>query len=527
VRKGGEPFEVQQAAANLTYLKDRPISIALSGLSQALNARAQQDSATVHAGVDQTLPIVTGVVLVALVLGLLIGIYALLQDNAERLRAEAALEHQARHDSLTGLPNRLLFLQRLAEVFDPSSGVPKEAAILMLDLNRFKEVNDTLGHQFGDVLLQRASERLHDALRPTDTLSRLGGDEFAVLLTGTGAEGAERAAQKLLRALELPFDVAGHRIEIGASIGIVCIPEHGADPATVLRRADVAMYAAKSVGGQYRVYANELDAESPSRLGLASELRGAIDREELRVYFQPRVDMRTGAIAGAEALVRWQHPQRGQVPPDEFIPLAEQTGLIKPLTKLVLHAALDEARRWRATGFRVPVAVNLSMRNLQDRDLVATIDGLLGETDAADGLLDVELTETAVMADIPQSLETLGQLRAMGVTIAIDDFGTGYSSLAYLKRLPVGQIKIDRGFVTDLVRSAEDAAVVKAIIDLGHSLGHTVVAEGVEDQATWDWLAEAGCDEAQGYLICRPVPPPEFARWLRLSTTNDLAQRAA
>ncbi|MBV8718094.1 MAG: EAL domain-containing protein [Chloroflexi bacterium] len=523
VLQGGDPFVVQQAAANLTYLKDRPVSAALDELAQTLNTRAHDSSSTVHADVQHTIPIVVGIVAVALLLGLAIGLRAVLSDQDERVRAEAALRHQALHDPLTGLSNRALLLERLAERI--ASNTPK-SAVLLLDLNRFKDVNDTLGHHHGDVLLQFVANRIRGALDPSATVARLGGDEFAVLLSDADAEAAQATADTLLQALDIPLQLADHDVEISASIGIALVPEHGRDPITLLRHADAAMYAAKAAGGGHRVYHADLDRDTSDRLTLIADLRHAIERDELRLHYQPRLDMRTNQVVGVEALVRWQHPTRGLVPPDAFISLAEQTGLIKPLTLWVLRTAVAQIADWRRGGMSLAVAVNLSMRNLQDPGLVGAVAALLDETPLVRGLLEVEVTESAAMSDAKQALETLRCLQAMGLTIAIDDFGTGYSSLAYLKRLPVTQIKIDRGFVRDMATSIDDAAVVRAIIDLGHSLGRRIVAEGVEDERTWDLLVRSGCDEAQGYYMSRPLPAADLMTWLRTSARFDVANAA-
>jgi diguanylate cyclase (GGDEF)-like protein len=523
VQQGGDPFIIQQAAANLTYLKDRPVSNALDQLARDLNSRARERSDELQADSTRTVPTVLGLVAFAFAVGLFVGLRAVIANQRDRANAEAALRHQTLHDPLTGLPNRTLLVQRIAERTRRPNA---RAAVLLFDLNRFKDVNDTLGHHQGDVLLQLAAQRISAALESTAVAARLGGDEFAVFVADADQASAEGAAQALLQAFETPFQLSDHALDVGASIGIALIPEHGTAPADLLREADAAMYAAKAAGGGYRVYTPDLDRDIAGRLDMIAELRHAIEHNQLLLHYQPRMSMRTHEVVGMEALVRWQHPTRGLVPPDSFIPLAEQTGLIKPLTAWVLREAVAHATRCLAEGLRVPVAVNLSMRNLQDPNLVDSVADLLDRSPEARGLLEVEVTESAAMTDVHQTLETLGRLKAMGLTIAIDDFGTGYSSLAYLKRLPVDQIKIDRGFVRDSATNAGDAALVRAIINLGHSLGRQIVAEGVEDERTWDLLVRAECDEAQGYHMSRPLPATELIAWLRTSAQRNLRRAA-
>jgi diguanylate cyclase (GGDEF)-like protein len=399
------------------------------------------------------------------------------------------------------------------------------AALLIMDLDRFKEVNDTFGHQYGDLLLEQLGRRLGGALRESDTVARLGGDEFAVLLPAASAELARQAADRLLAVLEEPFALGGLQLEIGASIGIALSPEHGTDADTLLRRADVAMYVAKRAGTGPVVYSAEQDQHSPSRLALVGELRRAIEHDELSLVYQPKVDYQSGRVNCVEALVRWEHPRHGLLGPDQFLPIAEQTGLIRPLARWVLEAALREAHRWFKAGLDISVAVNLSMRNLHDPQITDTIHELLGRCDVPPGRLLIEITESSLMADAARAMDVLTQLRGMGIGISIDDFGTGYSSLAYLKRLPVDELKIDRSFVSHMALDENDAAIVRSTIGLAHDLGLTVVAEGVEDQAAWDMLSGLGCDIAQGYFVSRPMPAADLARWL--NTWNPRLARVA
>ncbi len=428
---------------------------------------------------------------------------------AERLHQSevlnGALEHQALHDLLTGLPNRTLLHQRVEQSIVAAAPSNASVALLVIDLDRFKEVNDTFGHQYGDLLLQQIGPRLSDVLQPEDTISRLGGDEFAVLLPGASAVRAEHVARKLLAALDRSFSISDISVDIGGSIGIALSPDHAADSDVLLRRADVAMYVAKRAGRGFALYSPDQDQHSPDRLAMVGDLRRAIDGDELTLHYQPKVSLRTNRCIGVEALIRWQHPQHGLIPPDQFIPLAERTGLIKNLSYWVLNAALKQARDWLAEGVDVPIAVNLSMRDLHDAELPDTVDRLLRHWQVEPRQLAVEITENGLMADPARALQTITGLRVMGIRIAIDDFGTGYSSLAYLKRLPVDELKIDRSFVRDLATDDDDLAIVRSTISLGHDLGLTIVAEGIEDAGTSDLLRRLGCDIAQGYFIGRPM----------------------
>jgi len=436
-------------------------------------------------------------------------------DITERARAERALRHQALHDALTGLPNRLLLHDRLAQALRAARRAERPLALLLLDLDRFKDVNDTFGHDVGDGLLRQVWPRLQRLLRSSDTVARLGGDEFAVLLPDDGAEAAIGVAGKLRAALDAPFVVEEHTLAVDVSIGVALAPAHGDDGPTLLRHADVAMYTAKRDQVGIVVYDPARDAYSPERLALGADLRRAIDAGQLRLYYQPKVDLARGRLRSVEALVRWPHPTQGLIPPDRFIPLAEQTGLITRLTRRVLGAALAQRRAWARAGVPLVMDVNLSMADLHDADLPAVIATLLRTYGVPHGALRVEITESMVMVDTGRALETLARLAELGVRAAIDDFGTGYSSLASLKRLPVDELKIDRGFVRDLAHDATDAAIVAAAIGLGHGLGLRVVAEGVEDRDAWDRLAALGCDTVQGYYVSPPLPAAAFLRWLR------------
>ncbi len=443
------------------------------------------------------------------------------QRDVTARRQTDALRHQALHDALTDLPNRTLLGDRLAVALRAAERAATPLALLLFDLDHFKEVNDTLGHHAGDQLLRDVAVRLIETVRASDTVARLGGDEFAVLLPTADAEGAIAAAGTILAALEQPFLVDGQRFEVGASIGVAVAPAHGADAAALLQHADVAMYVAKRGRSGYALYDADQDGHSLRRLALMGELRQTIAAGQLTLHYQPKVTLATGQLQGVEALVRWPHPERGLIPPAEFIPLAEQTGVIGLLTQWVLDTALRQARAWRDQGLACPVAVNLSARLLHDPSVVDTIVGLLDAWGLdADGL-EIEITESAVMADPAGALAILTRLHDRGIRLSIDDFGTGYSSLAYLQRLPIDMIKIDQSFVRELATNGDDAAIARAIVDLGHTLGMGVVAEGVEDDATRARLTALGCDVAQGYYIGRPVPADQLARWVQVAGSGD------
>ncbi len=448
---------------------------------------------------------------------------AFVRDISERMRAQKALEHQALHDMLTDLPNRTLLQDRLEQAIGAARREGTAVSLLLMDLDHFKEVNDTFGHQSGDGLLRQVGPRLAEKLRAADTVARLGGDEFAVLLPEVDAGGATLVAQKILGALERPFLVEQQPVEVAASIGIAVCPQDGEDADSLLRRADIAMYVAKNNRDGYAVSASEPDQHAPSRLALMAGLRRAIERGELVLHYQPLVSLKTGRATSMEALVRWQHPERGLLAPSEFIPLAERTGLVKPLSDWVLHAALAQGCAWHAAGRDLRVAVNLSVRNLLDPKLPDSISGLLSaRSDVNPAWLTLEITESVLMADPERAMKTLLRLQRLGMRLAIDDFGTGYSSLAYLQRLPVDEVKIDQPFVTRMTAEESSAAIVRATIELAHTLGFEVVAEGVENRQTWDLLVESGCDTVQGFYVSRPMPASAVEDWLDRQSTSTL-----
>lgn len=428
---------------------------------------------------------------------------------------QMALEHQALHDALTGLSNRVRLQDRLELALAQARRHSHPVVLMIMDLDRFKEINDTLGHQIGDELLRQLGRRLQSALRAEDTVARLGGDEFAVLLPEAGPGEARQVAMKLQETIERPFSVHAHQLYVGASIGIAVFPDHGADATTLTRHADVAMYVAKRAGAGHGFYDDRRDEHSVERLSLVNDLRAALAEDELHLEFQPKLCLTTNRVVGAEALLRWQHPAYGRVSPDQIVPIAERTGLIQPLLVWVLDAALQSCAQWHDQGIELGVAVNLSARNLQSPDLTREIAAALARHRLPPAFLTLELTESAAMDEPERALALFERISDMGVKLSVDDFGTGFSSLAYLKQFPVDELKVDRSFVIDMLRDEGDATLVHSIIDLGRNLGLNVVAEGVEDAATLERLRDLGCAQAQGYHIARPMECERLRAWLR------------
>jgi diguanylate cyclase (GGDEF)-like protein len=428
------------------------------------------------------------------------------------LRLLALTQREALTDELTGLANRRALLRELAAACE--DGTPA-AALLLCDLDGFKEFNDTLGHEAGDELLREAADRIARVVGRAGRAARLGGDEFAVVIDGAGADEARALAARLRSELAAPLPVAGIEVRVDASVGVALAPEHSRHAAGLLRRADVAMYEAKDARTGVELYDATRDLHSRERLVLAAELRAAVDAGELEVHFQPKVDVTTGRAVGAEALVRWPHPARGLLYPDAFLPAAEQAGLMRPLTLVVLERALAACGRWTAAGRDLGVAVNLSASNLLDASLPDEVAARLEAHGVAPEQLTLEVTEGVMMANPRRSGEVLAAVRALGVAVSLDDFGTGHSSLSHVKRLPVDELKIDRAFVTDLTADPTDRAIVASIIRLAHSLGLAVTAEGVEDEAALEVLRGEGCDLAQGWLFSRPLAETAFAAWLQ------------
>lgn len=434
---------------------------------------------------------------------------ATLRARVEQERTRAAMVRLMHFDALTGLPNQASFSAALEKAV--RRGQP--FAALQTNIDRLREVNDALGFAHGDAMLREFSARLQQATPPQALVVRLRGDEFAILLGDADRQAASALARQLDEALSQPFHVADIPLDVSFKTGIVLFPEHGSTPHDVFRHMDIALHQAKQRGAKHAFFDAERNRDQPSRLSMASELKRAIDSDQLRLYLQPKVDMRSGQVCGAEALVRWQHPVRGLVPPGEFIELAEHTGLIKPLTEWMLASVLGLNRGWARQGCALPIAVNLSARNLRDDDLLDLIQRLLSDFGTERGLLELEITESTLMEDASFALAVLHDLRELGIPLHIDDFGTGYSSLSYLQRLPVEYIKIDQSFVRDMSRSKDSATIVRSTIDLVHDLGRLIVAEGVETAEDWEQLARLGCDTAQGYFIARPMPAAEFQAW--------------
>jgi diguanylate cyclase (GGDEF)-like protein len=429
--------------------------------------------------------------------------------------ASRRLRHLALHDDLTDLPNRTLLYERMDDAIESAARLGDLSGLLLIDLDRFKEVNDTLGHDHGDRLLEEVALRLGSVVRRGDTLARLGGDEFAVLVRGVPDRAAVvELAGRLQDALERPFSVNGVIAVLDASIGIAYCPDHGRDVHLLLQRADVAMYEAKRARTRIETYSEERDPYSAERLELLAELRAAIPDGQLVLHYQPKVTVGSERVLGVEALVRWNHPVRGLLPPSEFVPLAERTGAIGDLTRWVLDSAIAQCRAWRDEGLDLAVAVNLAAPNIVDGALPDLVETLLERWDVPGDRLECEISEHTVMADPHRALDVLERLRSLGVRLSLDDFGTGHSSLAYLKRLPLDEVKIDRSFVMGMSEDTNDAAIVRSTIDLARHLGLEVVAEGVESEAIMRDLADLSCDVAQGFFLSRPLPASELGEWL-------------
>jgi diguanylate cyclase (GGDEF)-like protein len=473
-----------------------------------------QDYAPIAQSAESAFLPVAGIFEVALLL-LFAVLLPILRRVTKRIQRQMdEIEYRALYDDLTGLPNRALFRDRAAQAIATARRDRSSAAVLLLDVDRFREINDALGHEAGDALLREIGARLGQTLRESDTLARLGGDEFGVLLPATSMEDAVVLAGRVHESLDEPFPFGEFPLDVAASIGVAAFPDHGEDVDALLQHADVAMYVAKDAHAGTAVYDVELDTNDAARLALAGELRAAIDRGELVLHYQPKADLSTGRVVGVEALVRWEHPAHGLLSSNEFVPIAERTGLIRPLTRHVLRAAAAQATAWSEAGIDLHVAVNLTIPDLLDLELPDRIAALLEETSLDPARLELEITESSILADPFRVRQVLTRLNEMGLRLAIDDFGTGYSSLAYLKRLPVQTLKIDRSFVTGMCSDPSDATIVRSTIDLGRNLGLAVVAEGVESLETWNALRGLGCTLAQGYLIGRAVPADELVAQL-------------
>ncbi|MEO8289520.1 MAG: EAL domain-containing protein [Gaiellaceae bacterium] len=490
-----------------------PVRLADGGRAGALEL--DQDYAPIAASAQKAfLPIAA--VLEGVLILLYLSLFPALRRVTKMLdRHVSEVEHQALHDALTGLPNRILFRDRVEQALKVAEREGTGVGVMIMDLDRFKEVNDTLGHAVGDLLLQEFATRVQGALRDGDTVARLGGDEFAVIAPGPRDPAtALHIAERIRRRMEQPFEHGQLTLQIEASIGIALSPDDGEDVETLLRHADVAMYVSKRTHAP-TLYAPKYDENSPARLALVGELSRALERDELVLHYQPEVELGNGAVPRVEALIRWNHPKRGLLAPDDFIPVAQHTGLIRPLTRFVLESALTQCRAWRDEGLELGVAINLSGRDLLDLGLVDEIVQALARHDLEPSSLELEIPESTIFADTTRVRRVLSRLSECGVRLAIDDFGTGHSSLSFVKELPVDVIKVDRSFVSGLVANEGDTAIVRSTVELAHDLGLIVVAEGVETPEVLDRLVEFGCDLVQGFHLHKPAPADELTPWLR------------
>lgn len=433
--------------------------------------------------------------------------------RTELVKQADSLQHQALHDGLTGLPNRTLLRDRLQQAMYVADRTRQTLALMLMDLDHFKEVNDTLGHAAGDIILQQVAMRLRHATRESDTVARLGGDEFALILLTESEDDVIKATRSLVETIREPIMVEGKSLRIGESIGIALYQKHGTDFDILLRKADVAMYESKRARSSFTMYETALDRNSLSQLVLSGELEKALKQREFMLHFQPKIDVKTGEVRSVEALTRWQHPQRGLISPEEFIPLAEKTGFIGALTEWILNESLRQANVWKDMGIHVNIAVNLSAHCLQDLRFTDNVLAALKTHHASPSNLTLELTESAIMSDPIRANEIFARLQAIGVRLSIDDFGTGYSSLTHLKKLPLDEIKIDKSFVMDMLQDDANAAIVQTMISLAHNLDIMVVAEGVEQEEAFDLLKQMGCDILQGYYISKPLMAEQFELW--------------
>ena len=444
---------------------------------------------------------------------------------SERKKAEEQIQFLAHHDALTGLPNRALLQDRLSQSLARAHRHKDRVAVLFLDFDRFKNINDSLGHSVGDGVLQAVAERLKTCIREGDTVSRIGGDEFVIILPDLReAECVAQVAEKILQLGEEPYSVADHQLRLTISIGIDIYPVDGTDNETLLKNSDAAMYHAKQAGRDtYHFYTQDMNARALDILRMENSLQRALVNKELSLHYQPQVDLASGRIVGAEALLRWNHPKQGQIPPGRFIPIAEERGLIVPIGTWVLEEACTQSQQWVKDGLRpIQMAVNISALQLHHSAFVRNLDRILNATEMPPERLELELTESAVMEDAEQTVSLLQELKEMGMSLAIDDFGTGYSSLSYLKRFPIDRLKIDRSFIKDLTLNSEEEAITRAIIGMGRTLKIKAIAEGVETEKQLQFLKQEGCGEFQGFLFSKPVPAEEFAQLLAAEKTQEV-----
>ena len=495
--------------------------LALTRLAQAIRAEALRHEETSSHALDELSAwnaINIGATIFVFGLGVSLTVFFTRRIRRTRKQLECEREqavHASLHDALTGLPNRVLFIRRIGEVLAEGRRNRSATALLLIDLDRFQEVNDTLGHHCGDRLLMQIGARLGGELRDGHTVARLGGDEFAVLLPDVGnLDKAVAIAWGLRSALMRTFNLEGVDLDIEGSIGVVMAGTHGDDAITLMQRSDVAMYVAKGQGKGVSVYDFDADQHTPQRLALLGQLRRGLEGSELFLEYQPKLHIATRAVVGVEALVRWQHPERGLIRPDEFVPIAEHTGLIGALTRTVMHLALAQVRTWLDSGRCIAVSVNISARNLADDQLAVQVGDMLVQHRVSPSLLSLEITESAIMHEPQRARLVLEQLATLGVRVCLDDFGAGYTSLAQLKSLPISELKIDKGFVTTMHSDKTNALIVRSIIELGHNLGMCIVAEGVETEEALLMLNDFGCDLAQGYHICRPTSARALTQWM-------------
>ena len=455
--------------------------------------------------------------------GRVIQVFCLLEDIHEEIRERKQLQQLSTTDRLTGLPNRALWNDHLGMALAASRRAPgSQVAVISLDINQFKMYNDTLGRSVGDMLLRDIAGRLDAVVRESDSLARLGGDQFGILLQPVNdARGAsERVITQLLDCFDAPFSCGDKQLCVNVTLGVSCFPDNGTSEETLLTNAESAMYRAKRNGLPYQFYDPVSDVSPVEQLRYSGQIQGALDNDEFELFYQPQVDLQTSRVSGAEALLRWQHPQEGMVLPNRIIPVAEQLGMISPITDWVLITALQQCKQWSCDGNPVPVSVNVSARSFQNPRLLEKIQMALQQANVDGDCLEIEITEATLMLDLDRAASVLSTLSDNGVAIAIDDFGTGYSSLSYLKRLPIHTLKIDQSFIMDVAFDKQDIAIVQSIIELGHNLGYKVVAEGVENGMAWDMLNNLGCDSAQGYHISKPLPVERFSGWLSTGCTS-------
>jgi diguanylate cyclase (GGDEF)-like protein/PAS domain S-box-containing protein len=514
-----DPQEIALRAAQLSAELGEPVAVGVEVfMARARRGRPDEREWTCIRKDGRRTPVILVMTTLSTETGEPAGYLGISYDVTERKRAEEHIRHMAHHDALTGLPNRVLLQERLSAALTRARRENDCVALMFIDLDRFKNINDSLGHHVGDGILKIVSERLHATVRASDTVARMGGDEFVVLLPKVSHVGdCELVARKMIAALGDPMQVGPHMLRVTPSIGVATFPEAGSDPATLMRAADAAMYHAKAAGrNNFKLYDESMTRDSADRLRMENDLHEAIDRGEMRVYYQPQFDCASGVLVGAEALLRWQRPGQGLVPPGEFVLLAEDTGLIVPIGAWVLREACMQLRRWEdATGERLRVAVNLSPRQLEADDLLNTVSRALDAAALPASRLELEITENAIVRDTLSTATVLARLRALGIAIAIDDFGIGYSSLAYLRDLPVDKFKIDRSFLSAVPGSVSDTRLTAALIAMAHTLQVGLVAEGVETREQFDFLREHGCHEAQGYYLGRPMPAEEFEALIR------------